>query len=105
METSLQSTNIADALHASLAVNQEVEEEEHHIHMPGPSLWPLILSAAILVTVTGLLFVPETPWLTLIGAPFILVGILGWALEDTMGTEHQQEGAHAQRPVILSTQV
>ncbi|HLZ61010.1 MAG TPA: BON domain-containing protein [Ktedonosporobacter sp.] len=104
METSLQDTHLADALHASLAVNQEVEEEEHHIHMPGPSLWPFILSAAVLVTVIGLLFVPETPWLTVIGAPFVLVGILGWALEDPMASPHTQEAAHTQWPVNMTTQ-
>jgi hypothetical protein len=32
--------------------------------------------------VIGLLFVPDNPWLALIALPFILVGIIGWALED-----------------------
>ncbi|HLZ62906.1 MAG TPA: hypothetical protein VKR06_38650 [Ktedonosporobacter sp.] len=86
MESSLQHANMtADTLDRSLAAGHVVEsgeEEEPHIHMPGPSLWPFILSAAVVVTVTGLLFVPETPWLTVIGAPFVLVGILGWALQD-----------------------
>jgi hypothetical protein len=84
MDTSLSSTNLSgDALSASLEHEQEIEEE-HHIHLPNPSLWPLILSAAILVTVAGLLFVPTIPWITIIGVPFILVGIMGLALEDPM---------------------
>ena len=92
MEVSLHSTNLTADESASLEANQEVEEEEsaYHIHLPNPSLWPLILSAAILVTVTGLLFVPDTPWLSIVAAPFILVGILGWALEDPMISPHEE---------------
>lgn len=86
MDTTLHSAGLAvDDLGQSLAISQEVEEAEQHIHLPNPSLWPLILSAAILVEVTGLLFIPENPWTSAIAAPFVLLGIMGWALEDPMG--------------------
>jgi len=87
MDTSLQRANLtAEEVNTSLAVNNEEHaEEEHHIHLPNPSLWPLVLSGAILITVMGLLFFPENPWLTVVGAPLVLIGILGWALEDPMG--------------------
>jgi hypothetical protein len=79
MQASLQSTQLSDSL-----AEEQIEEEEHHIHLPNPSLWPFILSIAILVTVIGLLFLPTNPWLSIVAAPFVLVGILGWALEDPM---------------------
>jgi hypothetical protein len=82
MDTTLQTES---GLNQSLYTNQETAEEEKHIHLPQPSLWPILLSIAITVTVIGLLFVPDTPWLTVIGAPFILVGILGWGLENPHG--------------------
>lgn len=63
-----------------------IEEAEQHIHLPGPSYWPMLLSVAILVTSTGLLFIPDNPWIAIIAAPFVLIGILGWGLEDPMGT-------------------
>src|SRR5690349_1696165 len=86
MEASLHSAGLTvDELRTSQEVHQEVGEEEHHIHLPNPSFWPLILGAAILVEVVGLLFIPDAPWLSIIAAPFILWGILGWALEDPMG--------------------
>lgn len=86
METSLQRANLsADELNSSLETYQEAEEAEHHIHMPAPSAWPLVLSAAILVAVIGLLFIPDAPWLTLVAIPFIIYGIMGWALEDPSG--------------------
>ncbi len=57
-------------------------DEEPHVHLPNPSLWPLILSAAILLAVIGLLFIPDSPWLTIVGVILIIVSALGWALED-----------------------
>jgi len=67
-------------------IHPVIEEAEHHIHLPGPSYWPMLLSAAILVAITGLLFIPDNPWIFIIAAPFVLIGILGWGLEDPMGT-------------------
>jgi len=64
-------------------MEQGHEEEGHeHIHMPNGSLWPLIISIAVFVTMAGLLVINTNPWISIIAAPFILVGILGWALED-----------------------
>ncbi|GCE04303.1 BON domain-containing protein [Dictyobacter aurantiacus] len=100
MESSLQRANLAvDDRKSSLESYQEIEEAEHHIHMPGPSLWPAMLSVAILVAVAGLLFVPDAPWVTLVAIPFIIWGIMGWALEDPMAGAHDEDEA-AHRPVI-----
>ncbi len=86
MDSSLQNVQaVADDRNSAVATHQEaegVENEEHHIHLPNPSLWPLILGVAVLVAVMGLLFIPDNPWLTIVGAVFILVGILGWGLEN-----------------------
>ena len=92
MDSSLQSASLTmDDLKATATARSDgavdVAEEEHHVHLPNPSLWPFILGAAILVTVIGLLFIPDGPWLAVAGAPFILVGILGWALEDPMAPQ------------------
>ena len=92
MDSSLQSANLTtEELTKSLAEKEGVvenvaghDEEELHIHLPNPSLWPLLLSAAILVAVTGLIFLPSNPWLTVVAAPLVVIGILGWALEDPM---------------------
>src|SRR5438067_7322823 len=90
MEMSLSSTNLTeDEISASLEHEQE-DEEGHHVHLPNPSLWPLILSAAILVGVAGLLFIPANPWITILAIPFILLGIMGWALEDPMAPLHEE---------------
>lgn len=105
MDSSLHSTHTTtDELNASLATDHtEVgeEEEEHHVHLPNPSLWPLILSAAILVAVAGLLFIPANPWITLVAAVFVLVGIMGLGLEDPMAPVKEQFVA-IRRPAISS---
>lgn len=103
METSLQGTHpMTNQLQPSLSVQQEANEEleakEHHIHLPNPSIWPLILTLAIFITIIGLLFIPDAPWLAVIGAPLILVGILGWGLEDPMGGSAHSATSH-QGPV------
>ena len=93
MDSSLQSANVAvDELSTSLDDHEETvgAEEEHHVHLPNSSWWPLILGTAILVAVIGLLFLPENPWLTIIAAPFILLGTMGWALEDPMAPPKEQ---------------
>jgi len=94
MDTSLQSVKLtADELSASLTAKEAeegLEEEQHHIHMPNPSLWPFILSAAVLFTMSGLLALPDIPYLSIIAAPFVIVGILGWALEDPMASPYQE---------------
>jgi hypothetical protein len=105
MDTSLQRANLAvDELDTSLQAEQ-VEEEEHHIHMPGPSWWPVLLGTAIFVTVIGLLFIPDGPWLSVAAAPFILVGIIGWALEDPLGGHEEGEAAHTRKVSLPAREV
>lgn len=95
MESSLHGANLtADELDASLVSDHNgavgEAEEEHHVHLPNPSLWPFILSLAIIVAIAGMLFIPANPWITIIALPFVLIGIMGWALEDPMAPIQEQ---------------
>jgi hypothetical protein len=105
MKTTLHSADIAvNPISSPLEIReihqQVAEEEEHHIHLPGPSYWPLLLSAAILVAVAGLLFIPDNPWIAILAVPFVLIGILGWGLEDPMGIAptHQVPTPQVKKP-------
>jgi len=102
MNSPLQKVQLAAADNetaALLATDQEavehVEEEESHVHLPNPSFWPIILSAAILICLGGFLFINTFPWITIIALPFVLVGILGWALEDPMAPLEEARPVHA----------
>src|SRR5690349_15994110 len=95
MSTPLQSTNLtAGEVTAPVVTEQEAElaeGEEGHVHLPNPSFWPILLSVAIAFTVAGLILWSKNsfPWLSVIAAPFVLVGILGWGLEDPMATRRE----------------
>lgn len=108
MNTSLQSATLTEGeLHSSLTEHTEQGDEAgQHIHLPGPSYWPLIVGLAVIVTITGLLFIPQNPWVTIVGAPFVLIGILGWALEDPMAAgSHGAEGVENYQPDLTPEQV
>jgi len=83
---------ISDEVDTSLLAHQEgdIEKAEPHVHLPNPSYWPILLSLAIVFAMGGLLFVTSAPWLSLLVLPFVLVCILGWALEDPMAPQKEQ---------------
>lgn len=64
--------------------NPELDEYEkkHGIHMPSPSIWPLILAIACTVTAYGLIY---SPWVMVGGILFIIVSIFGFAYEGDDG--------------------
>jgi hypothetical protein len=107
MDTSLERSNLViDELDESQGANQDIAEREKHIHMPGPSLWPLALSFVILITVIGLLYIPDAPWLTVLGVPFIILCAIGWALEDPMKhAGNHEESAHRYNPSLSAQEV
>lgn len=97
MNTPLKSTSLTEEELADsdmLLDDAELEEEEAHIHLPGPSLWPVLLSVAILLVFVGVVLIGDkntagaTPWLVGIGLPLVLIGIMGWALENPHGSSH-----------------
>ena len=65
---------------------EELAEEETHIHLPGPSLWPILLGLAILLVFVGIIAIGTpahselsgvAPWFIFIGLPCVLIGIMG----------------------------
>lgn len=98
MNTPLQSTSVTEEeLDTSNVTTEEeqLEEEEAHIHLPGPSLWPILLGVAIVLVFVGLILVGTpghdslsalAPWFIFIGVPCVLIGIMGWALENPHGS-------------------
>lgn len=120
MSTPLQSANLATddmAMPGLATAAGEHGEGEVHIHMPNPSLWPLILGVAIAITFIGLLFISSTPAIAIIGAILIFISILGLALEDPFaqkGVAKKQgsglatsfaESATTGRPTMLAEQL
>ena len=69
-------------------------EEEGHIHLPNPSFWPIILSAALLLCMVGFLFIDSSPWILVIAIPIVLIAILGLGLEDPMAPQEHAGRAY-----------
>lgn len=69
-------------------------EGEGHIHLPNPSFWPIILSAALLLCMVGFLFIDSSPWILVIAIPLVLVAILGLGLEDPMAPQEHAGQAY-----------
>lgn len=67
----------------------EEYEQEHGIHMPSPSIWPLILAIACTVTAYGLIY---SPTFIVGGILFIIVSIFGFAYEGDDGYYIQPKG-------------
>lgn len=95
MNTPLQSGHLTtDEMTMPMLADVEDEHgagEEAHIHLPNPSLWPLLLGIAVMVCLSGFLFINSNPWVTIIAAPFVLIGILGWGLQDPFAPTHGQK--------------
>jgi len=93
MDSSPQSiSSRSDELNATLPAHQEgdIEDAQPHIHLPNPSFWPILLSLAIAVTLGGVLFINSAPWISLLALLFVLVCILGWAVEDPMAAQKEK---------------
>jgi hypothetical protein len=90
MDSSPQSTQFSSdeqdtSLVAQLEGEYEGEGEAHaHMHMPNPSYWPIILGVALGLAFIGLLFINDTPAILIVAVVFVLISIMGWALEDPM---------------------
>jgi hypothetical protein len=80
--------------HGSISTGVEVEHEEEHIHLPGPSIWPFALSFFLFVAMIGLLIFPHygsadvgivrwvlTGVITAIGAIGVAWSIIAWGVQ------------------------
>ncbi|HSK23910.1 MAG TPA: cytochrome c oxidase subunit I [Egicoccus sp.] len=65
--------HLADAEHA------EGDHDGHHIHMPDPSYWPLVMCLGFFPVGYGLL--GPTPWLIAVGVVWVIMGFFGWIIE------------------------
>ncbi|MEX2504866.1 MAG: cytochrome c oxidase subunit I [Egicoccus sp.] len=69
----------ASEQHVPDAEHAEGDHDGHHIHMPDPSYWPLVMCLGMFPVGYGLL--GPTPWLIGIGVVWVLMGFFGWIIE------------------------
>ncbi len=60
------------------------------IHLPRPSIWPLVTAVGVLLVIGSILFTHMKGWyaITLSGAAVLVIGIYRWAFEPPFPEEH-----------------
>jgi hypothetical protein len=71
------------------------------IHLPSPSIWPLVLGVGLAITMLGFVLGPLPDWsiarvlIVSLGLIYCIVAGFGWALEARKDSlEHEQAGEH-----------
>ena len=60
---------------------EQERHADHHMHMPSPSYWPLVVSAASRSSASGLIY---THVISVVGAIIVLFGVYGWSQEPSV---------------------
>ncbi|GIW17713.1 MAG: hypothetical protein KatS3mg064_0870 [Tepidiforma sp.] len=85
--------------------------EQHDVHLPDPSIWPLVVGFAALFLGGALIYWSRVDDQTfagpLLGAAIVstLIAVFGWAYEDGQMRKKAAEGAHGQPKPTRYTQV
>ena len=61
----------------STGATEHAAEEEEHIHLPGPSYWPILLATAMGVTMVGLMIDIS---IAAVGLLFAFMFGIGWSM-------------------------
>jgi cytochrome c oxidase subunit 1 len=69
---------------AGAANHDEHSDGGHGIHLPSPSIWPLVSSIGLPIMAYGLLY---SWWLVGLGLVVVLTGFYGWALEPSVAED------------------
>lgn len=72
------------------------DDGHEHIHLPSPSIWPLVLAVGMLITGYGIIYitdpgVPVSPIIIAAGVVVVLVALRGW-IGDMIRERQQQHG-------------
>ncbi|MFZ4719740.1 MAG: cytochrome c oxidase subunit 4, partial [Ilumatobacteraceae bacterium] len=62
----------------------EEANADHHIHLPSPSYWPIVLSAGLPIIAYGVIF---NLLLCFVGLAIVLLAIFGWCLEPSVADD------------------
>src|SRR5215204_573248 len=63
---------------------------DHHIHMPSPSYWPLVVAFALPIIGVGIVFEKV---IAVVGAVILVLGLYGWALEPSVAPDSEYDAS------------
>jgi cytochrome c oxidase subunit 1 len=73
-------------------------DEEHHVHLPSPSYFPLMASCGFPVLAYGMVYGRDSGQnyvVAVVGALILLTGLFAWAMEPSTEPEEHVESDHA----------
>jgi cytochrome c oxidase subunit 1 len=79
-----QTGEIVPVATAEALLAEQEAHADHHIHMPSPSFWPLVVAFGFIPLGYGLIYAYIVAF---VGAAIILLGLFGWALEPSTAEE------------------
>jgi cytochrome c oxidase subunit 1 len=60
---------------------EQERNADHHIHMPSPSYWPLVVAFGLPIMALGLIY---NHVISVVGGFIVLLGVYGWAQEPSV---------------------
>ena len=63
---------------------EEEANADHHIHLPSPSYWPIVLALALPIIAYGVIF---NLLLSVAGTALVILAIFGWCLEPSVADD------------------
>jgi len=63
---------------------EEEANADHHIHLPSPSYWPIVLALALPIIAYGVIF---NLMLSVAGTALVILAIFGWCLEPSVADD------------------
>jgi cytochrome c oxidase subunit I len=61
---------------------------DHHIHMPSPSYWPIVVAFSLPIVAYGVIF---NRIIGLVGAVILVIGMFGWAMEPSVAPDTEYD--------------
>ncbi len=63
---------------------EQVAHADHHIHMPSPSYWPILVALGLPIVAFGIIY---NVLIAIVGAGILVFALFGWALEPSVADE------------------
>jgi cytochrome c oxidase subunit 1 len=81
-------TKLVKVRTAEEVLAEEEANADHHIHLPSPSYWPIVMAFSLPVIAYGVIF---NLLLCFVGLAILLLSIFGWCLEPSVADDTDYE--------------
>jgi len=69
-------------------IAEQEANADHHIHMPSPSYWPIVLAFALPIIAYGVIY---NRLFSVVGIAIMILALFGWAMEPSVADESEYD--------------